>query len=267
MEPQILSTSLIPHDPIVIYDDDTFDSFGFSGNGSEFYPYLIENLLIETSGIGIEIKDTTRHFIIQHCSINSTDRCIFINSVTPGTVSILNNFLTSSENSGISIWNGCHESVIKDNVVVSAWTALDMFNCDYSEIKGNYFANASDGIYIEESDFCVILDNTCFNNEFGIFVAFSTYVTISNNQVLHNTYEGIATDSGDNSLIMDNYCAYNNYGIFALLAANLDIVNNTLVYNNEGLNFEGCDNADIRKNRIHQNTGAGISLSHGQTTL
>lgn len=257
----VLPLSIIPHNPISILNDSGFDYYGFTGSGSSTEPYIIENLLIETLGIGIEIQSTTKYFVIQNCFINSTGICIKINSVAPGTVLILSNGLVSQDNSGISIINGCHYSKIKKNIVVAKWTALDMFNCDNSEISGNYFCNSSEGIFAEESENCLFKDNTIYNNGLGMLVAFSTHATIINNHVLYNTYEGIATDTGDFSIIKDNYCEFNQYGIFALLAQNLTITNNTLIQNSEGLRFEGCDNADISKNKVIMNSGTGMCLS------
>lgn len=257
----LLSNALSPHDPISILGDSTFDSYGFPGSGSPTEPYLIENLFIETTGVGIEIKSTTKYFKIQYCTIVSSDKCIFINSVATGTVTIAFNILTSVENEGISIMNGCHESTIKNNIIVANWTALDLFNCDESLISGNNFSDSRQGLYLEDSDYCLIKDNTISNNGFGMLVAFSTHATITNNHVINNTLEGIATDSGDDSVIANNYCSHNKFGIFALVATNLDITNNTLEYNQDGIRFESCDNADIKLNNIQYNSGSGICLS------
>ena len=103
-----------------------------SGDGSELTPYIINGWNITTLGgaVGINIYDTTAHFIVSNCLVSTQDsNGIFINNVAPGTATIANN--TCLRN----LWG--FVSYYSDDVIV----------------ENNVFSNSTQyGIILFESD-------------------------------------------------------------------------------------------------------------------
>ena len=79
--------ALVDHESIFIDHDDDFISLGFTGNGTENNPYLIENLSIIAFGEpGMEIMFTTKFFEIRNCYISAPMQSILLSSIANGTV-------------------------------------------------------------------------------------------------------------------------------------------------------------------------------------
>ena len=85
------SNGYIVHAPISITGDFGFDFYSFPGNGTKTNPYIIENLNITYLHKGIEIFDTTKHFIIRNCYIETGDSGIELNDNANGTATLINN--------------------------------------------------------------------------------------------------------------------------------------------------------------------------------
>ncbi len=88
-----ISRGYTVHDPIVITNDGELTAVANSGTGVANDPYIIADWNITGSTIdGIYITGTTKHFRIENCWIgNSTNRGIYVGSVTTGTTTITNN--------------------------------------------------------------------------------------------------------------------------------------------------------------------------------
>ncbi|GAH60871.1 unnamed protein product, partial [marine sediment metagenome] len=80
-------SELVTSEQIKISSDQDFIDLGFSGTGSESDPYLIENLDItgDSYSDNIEIKNTTKFFVIQNCYLISGHHAISISDVALGT--------------------------------------------------------------------------------------------------------------------------------------------------------------------------------------
>jgi len=83
------SFSLTPHDPIYITSDSGFAVF--PGSGTEEDPYLIDGYNITTTSTGISITDTTKHFVIRNCYVETNYIGIYITDVADGTATVANN--------------------------------------------------------------------------------------------------------------------------------------------------------------------------------
>ncbi|MHA2161705.1 MAG: hypothetical protein ACXABF_04735, partial [Candidatus Thorarchaeota archaeon] len=62
---------LLPHDPIVINDNQDFETQAWPGNGSESNPFIIDGLNITDFDSCISIIGTTAYFIIRNCFLRS----------------------------------------------------------------------------------------------------------------------------------------------------------------------------------------------------
>ena len=71
-------SALIPHDPIIIPDQNVLSDF--PGSGTEEDPYVIEGYNITTSEqYGIYIYGETNFFVIRNCYIDALDYGIYSN--------------------------------------------------------------------------------------------------------------------------------------------------------------------------------------------
>ncbi len=102
-----VSFSLTPHDPISILCDSDFgpSKYNFPGSGTEKDPYIITGYRITTTiASGIHISDTTKYFTIRNCNVNTNYSGIYIDDVTDGTATVINN-ICNNNNIGISLEN------------------------------------------------------------------------------------------------------------------------------------------------------------------
>lgn len=105
-DPQV-SFSLTPHDPISILFDSDFglSKYNFPGSGVEKDPYVITRYKItSTISPGIYISDTTKYFIVSNCYVNTNYSGIYIDDVTEGTATVINN-ICDNNLIGISLEN------------------------------------------------------------------------------------------------------------------------------------------------------------------
>ena len=63
----------IPHDKIVIYNDQMLIDYGFPGEGTASSPYIIQGLNITTISTCIVIFNTTKNIEISNCWLMSGD--------------------------------------------------------------------------------------------------------------------------------------------------------------------------------------------------
>ena len=77
--------------PIVITKNEDFDLFKSQGNGSVEAPYIVEDYVIDGSGLGapgISISNTNVYFILRNCTVRNTDAGfdgIYLETVGNGT--------------------------------------------------------------------------------------------------------------------------------------------------------------------------------------
>lgn len=230
------------HDPIIIWSNEDMIEYNFEGNGTKVDPFLLNNLrIITTSRYGIYIANTTFHFIISDCYIESEHTGIYIAHSAEDTANVSNNTCVKNE-IGIKIVNTDSAKITNNN-------------CSYNE---------GSGIAILASNKTLLLDNICsYNGEDGIIIQGSNNFYLSNNICQYNTDTGINirnSESG-NSLISTNLCTNNNNGIRALDSNSLNIINNDCSYNLViGISILGSNYTLFEGNNCNSNGDDGINL-------
>ncbi|MHA2306841.1 MAG: right-handed parallel beta-helix repeat-containing protein, partial [Candidatus Hodarchaeales archaeon] len=106
------------HAPIRIDEKSDFKQFGFTGEGTQGNPYLIENIFfMRNSSILIEIYNTTAYFIVRNCNLSGIDgnfHGIYFKNVTHGTIE---SCTIRNINSGIFLEINITNSIIKNNII------------------------------------------------------------------------------------------------------------------------------------------------------
>lgn len=218
----IQNDSYILHNPISIYENDDFISYGFPGNGTEENPYRIENYNITTdSDYGIFVGGVTDFFVVQHCFVNAQNYGIKI-AAHSYTGRIYDNICCNSTTgiyisggSSTIINNTCYYN--KNGIVLTIKSLVINNNCCYNEygividnrysvVKDNLcYNNTKSGIYLDRhSDFTAVLNNEVYSNKEGIHLEESQECNISQNTLSSNFEGGIRIYKSQNSSILSN---------------------------------------------------------------
>ena len=258
-------SSLTPHSTILIENDDNFTDYGFTGNGSESEPFIIENYNITVIGaIGIHIAHTTKFFVIRNCFIDSSSLGIRIQYKTLGNASIFNNTFIIGHSDGIQI-------SYSNYVTISNNTCI-----------GKYREN---GIVLSNSDYCIVENNTAYNSGIRI-VHGGTNHTIQNNDfhncgldIIRPTYAECSSYTIEINTVNDKPLAYfidqtgliiqnSIYGQLMLVNCDNSRIENQIISNAfNGISLFYCRDSSISNNTCNNNTETGIYLFEASSNI
>ncbi len=184
---RIATVTYTNHPRIEILNETAFQTYGFSGDGSNTDPYTIEDLNITETG---EFS------------------CIIIQDID-ANVTIQNNFLDGRSNSdyGISLENVTNVN-ITHNQIFNANTGIKV-NCNESLIQNNTIElSSSIGIYVNGDD-NIVEENQISNAAYGIIIQ-GNGSSITANLIFNCTDSGIRiTNPSANNLIKWNDFVWN----------------------------------------------------------
>jgi len=269
--------ALTPHAPISINNDAGFtspDPVNGGGSGTENDPYIIENWDISAgSAIGIEIWNTTAHFIIRNCYVHDGVTygagIISLYWVTNG---MLDNVLVeNSYYQGIHLYNSSNNTISNSTVEnTQEQCGIFLYDSDNNLIENNTCMNNKiDGIYTRDSHNNRISNNTCENNEGGIGLWNSDKHLILNNTTMGNNGNGIALSYSDNNTLDNNTCENNEGGIQLWNSDNNTISNNIAGSSGvwDGIYLEYSNNNLISNNTCSNNPYHGICLDFSDNNI
>lgn len=267
----------IPSNPIIIWNNDDFINYGFSGEGSKENPYLIENLEIITEYIyGINIKNTDKYFVIRNCYVDASEIGIYLDNIANETAIIIENICTDNE-IGIKVSDSDEISITKNECLENDYYAgagIVVLNSNRCNLTQNYcYSNEFFGIKLENTESCYVYNNTCIANE-GYFQGAGIYVYVSDNTILEhnvcrgNMLDGIHIHLSENTFVVDNLCEENYVrGLYMRLSYHTVIANNTILSNlnwggqiSHGMEIEYSSFFNLTGNTIDSNRGNGITL-------
>jgi len=134
---------LVPRAPIHIVGNDNFTATNgvVGGSGTENDPYIIENWVISAENAhGIEIRDTTAHFIVGNCFVHD------------GLVNYKDGILFENVINGI----------VENNIVGNNSYGLCLYYSDNNLISGNIVENNDYGLYLYYDSY----NNLIYHNNF-----------------------------------------------------------------------------------------------------
>ncbi len=254
----------IAHDPIVINNNSEFDfiatSEGWTGNGSQENPYIIENYEITPpyNGAGIYIGNTTKYFIIRNCYIHSvySDRGIYLRNVYYGT--LYNNTLQHLSY-GIHLENSYSNRIIQNFVdgcqygVYISFSFNNIFYNNTFEKSGFYFEGFMEEIYVSQEIAQnntvngkpvvylrnVDMANTTINQEAGQIILGNVSNIEINRKTFENVSAGIIVGYCKNVCIQDvNFRYVSGFGIYGMCNIKLQITDCTFRRNGGGIALE-----------------------------
>lgn len=130
---------------IYIDSDDDFDKYSFPGNGSKNNPYIIENYTIygsQSKPVVVEIKNTSKNFIIKNCSIIFGQIGFLISNVSEGSAEITNCSLSAFKNSSIYLHNTDNIKV-SYNSIANSNNGIVCKDCFSANISYNYLISCN----------------------------------------------------------------------------------------------------------------------------
>ncbi len=279
-------TNLTAHESIRIDGDAELENFtateGLKGSGTPWDPYIISGYDIDggSSGAGIYIGNTTKHFVIRDCHIHNTSMGGYIRYFSGSGVHLYNvvNFTVSdnvleSNRYGVHVFSSDYygKGKIENNSISGGLHAVWLYRAWYTELWGNEMYGS--GIYIEgglsSSDYArtyTITSNTIDGREVYYYrdgymgnapvPSDAGEVIVAN--ASHLKIENIAfssTDSGvqifTSSYIYVRNCSFEKGGITMRNTKNSVIRNNTL---EEGIIYLAYSQSNIVSNNTVRNT-------------
>ncbi|MEM3341854.1 MAG: NosD domain-containing protein, partial [Thermoplasmata archaeon] len=295
---------------IFIEGDNNFTPYnGVSGgDGSPSNPYVISNnsTNASSSSYGIQIANTTKHYIIKNCTVisargdnslaghasnivlyNSTngtiDNCLIGDSTMAGitliyakNITITNSSVLQNAGTGIKISNSYNITLIGNNILDLEHPivpkGIDIkYSTNISVEKNNISYNFQDGIYVEASSIMFFSNNSIKEVRYGF-----NLINVSNSQIYNNTITNTGFFGGagaaiklDKSIvnISKNYI-HNNFGsgIYMAFSNNSTIFNNALENNTYAIQPLNSENITIVFNAIRNNTYGIYSDGVGNLT-
>ena len=217
----ILIPSYTSHSPIIISNNMDFNTQGWSGNGSESHPFVIEDLIITNSSICIAISDTDVYFKIRNCFISAAEE---------------------SSNDGI-VFSNVKNGTVKDCIVKLHNNGINIVDSSSCNLMNNsVIDNKRDGISLSHSTLCNLSENFALGNRFyGYAVSQSSSCLLTNNTATNNAQYGFSGFSiwKSSSCILTKNIATDNafYGFEISYSISCVFTENKLVAN--GLNLDG----------------------------
>ncbi len=277
-------------EPIRIISDENFTDYGFPGYGNYTHPYIIESLHINDTweGTAIYVQDTTKHFQIRDCYLNTESYGVVIKDVSNGTATIIGNYCQDS--AGIYLLNATGSKIINNTVTLKNGYGIQALMSHYLSIENNTCFDLSfNGIDLYQCNYTSVIGNNCsWNERSGMKIDNSFYTEISKNILLANKEDsgwscGIYINSCEFTVFSENFfednddglriydcreiLVHNNsfrnneysYGIKVIRTSDCIFTNNTLFRNTFGISFSGS-NSVIKFNQFQENKYHAISL-------
>ncbi len=223
---QYITAQYQTREPFIVTSNFEFASLGATGVGTPSDPYVFENLEITDEGSCIQVENTTAHFVISNCKLESGNLhpTIRFYNVENGRVEQCEAIGGSS---GLELVES-QDCLIQENYFYDCWNGINLFSTFTSTIIENSIHNNHKGIVVYQSDSCLILNNLIYSNlERGVEIAYLSYNnTIYGNSIgwndVQSAEEKNAFDSGVNNTFDDGasignfWSDYNESEIYAI---------------------------------------------------
>jgi len=272
-------SDLTPHEPIIISSNEVFENYSFPGEGTPDNPYLIENLLIESTNQTpcIYMFNTTVSFIIRNCDLSGTTGSVYsamhLLFIENGVVE---DCAIHDAETGVTL---AGSNNIIDSIHVS--------NCNYTGLRGLgsqttiknsifYPGETQDTLLLEHANNFTLLNNTFHYQEewfdTQIRIRLSNNTKLEDNTIISNSIPILITQESNCTYILNNLIQSSRKGIIIDSSLNTYISGGRfettgLPGSSSGIDMEGAENV-IVSDCLFQSSGvyskedtSGISIS------
>lgn len=227
-----------------------------AGSGTADDPYIIENWDISSENAnGINIKDTSAHFVIRNCRVHEvgTHIGIYLNNVKNGKIK---NVVSNNNFHGIQFYNSnnnlIQNCVSENNVGKGIWLWYSYNNLVENSIARN---NNYEDIHLWNSDNNRVENCTFESNDHGVTIYSSKNNVITNCWVRTNNF-GVYIQSSNSNVVTDCVIEKNNFGIAIVSTSNNNLITKCTLKNNNlgGRISDSSDNNLVYHNNFMSNT-------------
>jgi parallel beta-helix repeat protein len=241
---------LTPHDPIVINDNQDFETQAWPGNGSESNPFIIEGFNITNFDSCISITGTTSHFIVRNCFLRSIGGyagfAINLQDVSNGTIE-------DCTLASFGIWGPEGGDFLTSGVGANIQESK---SCTFS---GNNICNNGIGFRIDWSTDLEVHDNLIYDNIYGMQISNTNYSIFEEIQFFAN-HEGIWFDNIDSCRFVNQTISSDSVGMLVRFSRNLTLVDNSFI--GCGIRFWGTRDATDLNHTIEGNFANGRPIEY-----
>ncbi len=264
-----VSAEYVIHSPIVIANDSDFAEQaaieGWSGDGTEAEPYVIENLNVTTSGTCITVSDTAVHFTIRNCLLSggNSGEGIKMSNVTCGLVE---NSIITQKSYGAYLYRSVENALINNSISGNSDYAvyLHIHSDNNTMVNNTITGNSRAGVYLSSSSNNELTNNTVSgNSETGVVLISSSDNELKNNTISGNS-DGLYLYSSTNNELMGNIISLSSWhGVRLRTSSTNYLANNTILTNSENgvYLYSESSNNKLVNNTIMGNSECGIYLS------
>lgn len=281
---QIIELNLTLSDGIRI-NDANISSYSSSGTGASDDPYIIENLIIDTTdSLAVEFYYVTSYFILRDSSLKGATYGVYMINVALGVSQVINCTIEGGLSIGgiNSHYMTIHNCTLRATQGSSFSRGLK-FTKNVVDITGKY---SSSHLRITDEN-NIIEDNVFYGDSSAIRINSILNSSIRNNilngagfyfyedtvaNILNNTYENNIINGKPFRLFynqLDETITGNQYGqIFIINSINVDIEGYEMNNVNMGIQVHNCTNISIRnvngtgKNGIEARTVEGLLIEN-----
>ena len=238
--------------PIYIEGDTNFTSANGVVGGSGFWndPFIIEGWEINASTAhGIEIRDTTAHFVIRDVFVHSglSDYHGIILRAPNGRVE--NSLIAWNRFGVVPGWNttvvgnaisNCYNGIFADSVAVVkiadnsfhqfAGDGIYVQHTGRVHISNNRGSFGRAGVYLDTSSYAIVENNLFFNNGYGVYIKRGSLHEVRNNTI-RDSATGIWVDSSHNTITNNSVVTSWSHGIQIQGGINNSVHHNSLIDN------------------------------------
>ena len=227
--------------PVVIDSDSDFatkaDVYGWTGNGTQGNPYVIQDMVIVTNLTGtnaITIRHTDVYFVIRNCTVTATDGDgIFFDNVSNGVLdnNTAQNNIVGYHLSSSSIFNTMTNNIAQNNKQYGFWLDYSGIN---NLINNTAQKNGNNGFYLEYSSTNILNNNTAYRNGNGFLLYQANANLLTNNTAQINAV-GIKLfySSNLNTLVKNTVQNSGKYGFELWRSSSNTLTNNSIQYSDE----------------------------------
>ncbi|MBD3407004.1 MAG: hypothetical protein GF411_12875, partial [Candidatus Lokiarchaeota archaeon] len=258
----VFSNAYTNHTAITITSDADFISQGFPGYGNETHPYLIDGLLIDSSGECISISSTTAHYVIRNCYLTSetsaSSRAISLDSAPNGTIQ---NTFIDMHSHGVAIYASTNITIYNTTIENADTYAIWQRQSDSLSVNNSKTLNSKYGMYSWDNSYSMFFNNSVTNSQMaGIYTQDST-CSILNNTIDNVESKGIVMYGSPNSNVSYNTVTdCGSSGIYLSDCASSTLRFNLLENNHEGLYFKNTEGCYVYNNSLSNN---GVIMEEG----
>ena len=247
------------HEPIRINSGSDMDAMayseGWSGSGTLFNPYIIENYEIDAhGGAAFFVGNTTKYFLLRYSHFyNST-------SSTAGAVVLYN------VDHGYIHYNNISDSIYGVHISHSSTDVDNNYNTFYNLTYGTYVFRDCQSITTSRNEYIWVRNPIKYIGVSGGIISFNTMANSVNVGVMLDGNSYFISDIKISRNVIETGSSSEGIYLYGFVS-NCRVENNTVKYSQVGIRlYSGVSNTIIANNTLYHSRGYGVSIAFSSDT-